>query len=187
MRYGRLIARLIIGAIFVGHGTQKWFGWFDGPGLRGASKMMNSLSMRPARENAIAASASETIGGAMIVAGAFTPAAASTLIATMITAIRKVHFKNGFWAADKGYEFNLALIAGLLVLVDGGPGRLSVDRALGIECTGSRWALATLAAGAVGSTLAIEAGERATANAESESEQVGGRREGDAASALERA
>ena len=167
MRFGRLIARVIIGAIFVGHGTQKWFGWFDGPGLRGASKVMASLSMRPARENAIAASASETIGGAMIAAGALTPAAASTLIATMITAIRKVHFKNGFWNADKGYEFNLALIAGLLVLVDGGPGPLSVDRALGIECTGSRWALATLATGAAGSALAIEAGSRATQHEES--------------------
>jgi putative oxidoreductase len=162
---------MLIGAIFVAHGTQKWFGWFDGPGLRGASKVMASLSMRPARENAIAASASETIGGGMIAAGALTPAAASTLIATMITAIRKVHFKKGFFNSEGGYEFNLALIAGLLVLVDGGPGPLSVDRALGIECTGSRWALATLATGAAGSALAIEAGKRASQDESSDSER----------------
>jgi putative oxidoreductase len=172
MRFGRLIARLILGAIFIGHGTQKWFGWFDGPGLKGTRKMVAALDMRPVQENAIAVSASETIGGAMVAAGALTPVGASALIATMITAIRKVHFTNGLWNADKGYEFNLALIAALLVLIDGGPGPLSVDRALGIECTGSRWALATLATGAAGSALAIEAGRRRTQEERSsESEQ----------------
>jgi hypothetical protein len=44
--------------------------------------------------------------------------------------------------------------------VDCGPGSPSVDRALGIEAKGSRWTLASLAAGAAGSTLAIEAGRR---------------------------
>ena len=116
MKHGRLIARVVIGGLFVGHGTQKWFGWFGGPGLDGASAMMDSLGMRPGRRNAIAASASETIGGAMLVAGAFTPVAATSLIATMITAIRTVHFKNGVWSSNGGYEYNLVLIAGLLAL-----------------------------------------------------------------------
>ena len=116
--------------------------------------------MRPGRRNAIAASASETIGGALIVVGAFTPAAATTLIATMITAIRTVHLKNGLWASKGGYEFNLALIAGLLALVDGGPGSPSVDAFLGSGETGPGWTLATLVAGAAGSTLAIAAGRR---------------------------
>jgi len=158
MKLGRLIARIVIGGLFVGHGTQKWFGWFGGPGLDRTSETMDSLGMRPGRRNAIAASASETIGGAMIVAGAFTPAAATTLIATMITAIRTVHLKNGLWASKGGYEFNLALIAGLLALVDGGPGAPSVDALLGTGETGPGWVLATLAAGAAGSTLAIAAG-----------------------------
>ncbi len=166
MKLGRLIARIVIGGLFVGHGTQKWFGWFDGPGLEGTSGMMESLGMRPRRRNAIAASASETIGGAMIVAGAFTPAAAATLIATMITAIRTVHLKNGLWASKGGYEFNLALIAGLLALVDGGPGSPSVDAPLGIGETGPGWALVALAAGATGSTLAIAAGHRHSAEGE---------------------
>jgi putative oxidoreductase len=160
MRFGRLIARIVIGGLFIGHGTQKWFGWFDGPGLDGASEMMDSLGMRPGRRNAIAASAAETIGGGMIVAGAFTPAAATSLIATMITAIRTVHLKNGVWSSKGGYEFNLVLIAGLLALVDGGPGNLSFDSLLGAEETGPGWALATLALGAVGSSLAIAAGRR---------------------------
>jgi putative oxidoreductase len=158
MRTGRLIARILIGGLFVGHGAQKWFGWFGGTGLEGASKMMESLGMRPGRRNAIAASASETIGGAMIVAGALTPAAAAMLIATMITAIRTVHFKNGLWASKGGYEFNLALIAGLLALLDGGPGSPSVDALLGVEETGAGWAAGALAVGVAGSGLAIAAG-----------------------------
>lgn len=157
---GRLIARAVVGGLFIGHGTQKWFGWFDGPGLDGATGMMGSLGLKPARRNAVAASASETVGGALLVAGAFTPAAAAALIATMVTAIRTVHLRNGLWSSNGGYEFNLALIAALVALVDGGPGELSVDGALGLHDTGGAWALAALAAGVAGSTLAIEAGRR---------------------------
>jgi putative oxidoreductase len=160
MKFGRLLARVAIGGLFVGHGTQKWLGWFDGPGLDGAAGMMDSLGMKPGRANAHAASAAETVGGAAIVLGAFTPAAAAALIATMITAIRTVHLPKGPWAQEGGYEYNLVLIASLLLLVDGGPGDLSVDSALGLEDTGAGWALAALAAGAAGSTLAIAAGKK---------------------------
>jgi putative oxidoreductase len=160
MKFGRLLARAAIGGLFVGHGTQKWFGWFDGPGLDGTSGMMDSLGMKPGRANAHAASAAETVGGAAIVLGAFTPAAAAALIATMITAIRTVHLPKGPWAQEGGYEYNVVLIASLLLLVDGGPGDLSVDSALGLEDTGAGWALAALAAGAAGSTLAMAAGKR---------------------------
>ena len=26
MKFGKLLARLIVGGLFIGHGTQKWFG-----------------------------------------------------------------------------------------------------------------------------------------------------------------
>ncbi|GAC1321026.1 MAG: hypothetical protein NVSMB25_14230 [Thermoleophilaceae bacterium] len=158
MQFARLIARALVGGLFVGHGTQKLFGWFNGPGLAGTEQFMESLELRPARLQARAAALSETVGGSLLVLGLLTPLAGSALIATMITAIRTVHFKNGLWAANGGYEFNLALIAATLALIDGGPGNLSIDGALSIEDTGSGWALAALAAGAAGSTLAIEAG-----------------------------
>jgi putative oxidoreductase len=161
MKLGRLIARLVIGGLFIGHGTQKWFGWFGGPGIEGAEGMMDKLEMRPAKANAHLVSGTETIGGAMIAAGALTPLASASLIAAMITAIRKVHLAKGPWNADGGYEFNLVLIAALVALVDGGPGKLSVDGALGLHDTGTAWALASLAGGAIGSTLAIQAGGRA--------------------------
>jgi putative oxidoreductase len=163
---GRLIARVTIGGLFMGHGTQKLFGWFGGPGLDGASQMMHSLELRPGRRNALAASAAETAAGAMLALGALTPLAGSLITSTMITAIRKVHGPKGPWNARGGYEFNLALIAAVAALVECGPGSPSVDRALSIERSGTAWALAALAAGAAGSALAVEAGRRVEQPAE---------------------
>jgi putative oxidoreductase len=136
MRLGRLIVRLIIGALFIGHGTQKLFGWFAGPGLAGTEQMMAGLRLHPPRRNALAAGATETAGGALLAAGLATPLAAAGLIGVMLTAIRTVHLKNGPWVANGGYEYNLVLIAALLGLVDGGPGDLSLDRALGATTPG---------------------------------------------------
>jgi putative oxidoreductase len=168
MKFGRLLARLFIGALFIGHGSQKWFGWFGGPGIEGTTGMMEKLGLAPARANAHAASAAETLGGVGIALGTFTPLAAASLIGTMITAIRTVHLKNGFWATGGGYEFNLTLIAALLLIVDGGPGPLSIDGALGIEETGAGVALAALAAGAIGSTVTLAAAKSAAQKAAAE-------------------
>jgi putative oxidoreductase len=168
MKLGRLLARLFIGGLFIGHGTQKWFGWFGGPGIEGTTGMMGKLGLAPARANAHAASAAETLGGVGIALGAFTPAAAAALIGTMVTAIRTVHLKNGFWSTGGGYEFNLTLIAALLLIVDGGPGPISVDAAFGREETGAGVALAALAAGAIGSTVTLAAAHAAAQKAAAE-------------------
>jgi len=75
MNAGRLLARLTIGGLFVGHGTQKLFGWFGGPGPEGTERMMDKLELRPARRQAMAAGLSETVGGALLALGALTPLA----------------------------------------------------------------------------------------------------------------
>jgi putative oxidoreductase len=160
MKIGRLLVRLVIGGLFIGHGTQKLFGWFGGPGPEGAAGMMGKIGMHPPRRNALAAGVTETAGGALLTVGLGTPLAAASLIGVMITAIRKVHAANGVWVTDGGFEYNLVLIAALLGLVDGGPGTLSADRALGIHDTGPAWALAALGAGAAASALTIELARR---------------------------
>jgi putative oxidoreductase len=55
MKLGRLLVRLVVGGLFIGHGTQKLFGWFEGPGPDGTEQMMYKLDMHPARHNALAA------------------------------------------------------------------------------------------------------------------------------------
>jgi putative oxidoreductase len=47
---------------------------------------------------------SEAVGGALLAAGLFMPLAAASLIGTMITPIRTVHWKNGVWVAFCGPE-----------------------------------------------------------------------------------
>jgi putative oxidoreductase len=168
MKIGRLLVRAIIGGLFIGHGTQKLFGWFEGPGPARTAQMMEGLRMHPPRRNAYLSGVTEATGGALLAAGLATPLAASMLTGVMITAIRQVHLKKGLWVSKGGYEYNLVLIAALLGLVDGGPGELSLDRALGIHDTGPGWALASLAAGAAASTLVIELGRISADKAEAE-------------------
>jgi putative oxidoreductase len=167
MKAGTLIIRLAVGGLFVGHGLQKLRGSFGGPGIEGTTQMMEGLEMRPARRNALAAAVTETAGGAALALGAATPLAAAGLTATMITAIRKVHWSNGFWTAGGGWEFNGLLIAAATAVVADGPGRLSVDGVVGRSKWGLGWSLASLAAGAVASTALIEAGRRAPSTSES--------------------
>jgi putative oxidoreductase len=163
MKLARFAARTIIGGLFVGHGTQKLLGWFGGPGLDGAAAGFDSMGLRPGRRNAIAAGAAESVGGAALAIGLATPLAGAALIGTMITAIRTVHLKNGPWASNGGYEYNLVLIAAVATLVETGPGPLSVDCARGKLHQGALWALAAVAAGAVGSSVALEIAKRESA------------------------
>jgi putative oxidoreductase len=158
MNTGRLAARLVIGGLFVGHGMQKLQGSFDGPGIEKTAKMMDQIGMRPGVPNAYAAGITETAGGAMLALGASTPLAAGALIGTMITAIRTVHGKNGLWVTNKGYEYNLVLIAALLAIVDGGPGPLSIDKVRGHGSRGFVSMLGSLGLGAAASTIAVELG-----------------------------
>ena len=50
MKFARLLARLFIGGMFIGHGTQKLFGWFGGPGIDGTTGMMDKLGLAPPRD-----------------------------------------------------------------------------------------------------------------------------------------
>ncbi|MGN6379097.1 MAG: DoxX family protein [Gaiellales bacterium] len=163
MKVGKLMARVVIGGLFVGHGTQKLFGWFEGPGIDDTAEGFEKMGMRPGRRHATAAGLAETAGGVMLALGLFTPLAASMLSGVMFTAIRKVHFKNGLWVTKGGYEYNLVLLAALMALTDAGPGSPSLDSALGIRARGAYWAVAELAAGAAGSQLALISSEPAPA------------------------
>ena len=156
MKLARLIIRILIGGLFIGHGTQKLFGWFHGPGPENTGQFFESLGLRPGRRHAAAAGGAEALGGAMLALGLMTPAAVAALAGVMITAIRKVHAKNGVWATEGGFEYNLVLLAAMLAIAEDGPGPVSADARLGIGMTGPGWALAALAAGALGSYAATE-------------------------------
>jgi putative oxidoreductase len=154
MDLGRLFLRGVVGPLFVGHGTQKLFGWFGGHGLEATGGFFENLGLRPGKRHATAAGITETAGGALLTLGAATPVAATMISATMLTAIRKVHLSKGPWVTQGGYEYNLALIALSTALVETGPGRFSVDAKAFPRWKGTGWAIASLAAAGVGTYLA---------------------------------
>jgi putative oxidoreductase len=162
MSIGTVALRGIVGPLFVGHGTQKLFGWFGGHGLEGTGGFFESIGLRPGKRHAAAAGVSEALGGALLVAGAATPLAATMVTGTMITAIRKVHGPNGPWVTDNGFEYNAVLIAAMAVLVDRGPGSPSVDAKLFPNWHGPVWTVAMLAAATAGSFLVDAVSEPAS-------------------------
>jgi putative oxidoreductase len=149
MSIGKLLLRVTVGGFFFGHGTQKLFGWFGGNGLDATAQGFEAMGMRPGRPNAIAAGVAEAGGGALLASGLATPVAASALTATMITAIDRVHAKNGPWLSNGGYEYNVVLIAAVLALAEVGRERPSARVATGALLTG--------ALGALGARLATNA------------------------------
>jgi putative oxidoreductase len=73
----------------------------------------------------------------------------------MLVAIATVHWKNGFFNSNGGYEFNLLIIATAIALAFTGPGTIAVDDLAGWTLAGPAWGLAALgvAVVAAGSVL----------------------------------
>jgi putative oxidoreductase len=156
VKLGLALVRIIVGALFVGHGTQKLFGWFGGHGPDGTGQFFESLGLKPGRDHALRAGAAEAGGGALLAAGLLTPVGATLIISVMTSAIRTVHAPNGPWVSEGGYEYNLTLIALMVALAELGPGDLSLDRRLGIDASGLLTALAVAGAGVAGSFLTVQ-------------------------------
>jgi len=162
----RLLARVTIGLLFFGHGSQKLFGWFGGGGLEKTAESFESLERLPGERNALAAGVSEAAGGLLFAAGAATPVAAAALSGSMITAIKTVTWQKGVWVQKGGYEYNLVLLLAVFGLTENGPGRWSIDAALGRRRWGTPWAFAALLGGAAGSAATLTAAHHEVAEHE---------------------
>ena len=127
---GLLILRVVLGGAFVAHGAQKVFGAFEGPGMEGFKGMTKQLGLEPVEVMAPIGAYNEFAGGLSILLGFLTPLGALAIINNMIVAIWKVHGKNGFWNTKGGWEFPGLIIATSAALALGGPGDISLDKAL---------------------------------------------------------
>jgi putative oxidoreductase len=124
---GALVLRVPVGIIFMAHGAQKLFGSFGGYGLQGTGQWMESIGLAPGYLMALLAGSGEFFGGLFILLGLLTRPSALVLAFTMIVAIFAVHFQNGFFMSNGGYEFGLALLAASVSLVFSGAGKASLD------------------------------------------------------------
>jgi putative oxidoreductase len=157
MEYGLLLLRLVVGLLFVAHGSQKLFGWFGGGGPQGTAAFFASLGYRIPAVTAIVAGLSEFGGGLLLATGFLTPLASLLLATVMLNAIATVVWPKGLLG---GYEFELTLLAVAIALAATGPGRISIDHALGWDdnLSGVAWASLVLAAAIVISLLTTTIG-----------------------------
>ena len=130
---GVLIVRLVVGGLLAGHGAQKLFGWFGGPGLQGTAGWLESLHLRPGTTWARIAGGSELVGGLLTALGFLNPLGPIAAMGAMSMAWAKVHLGNPVWSAKGGAELPLTNIAVLAALTLAGPGKLSLDSLLGIR------------------------------------------------------
>lgn len=130
---GLLILRVVIGVIMIGHGAQKAFGWWGGPGIAGWTSAMTRMRIRPAWAWAYISMLGEIGGGILLILGLLTPLACAAIAGSMLVAIYLVHLPRGFWVSKGGYEFNLAILAAIVALALVGPGDASLDAALRIH------------------------------------------------------
>jgi putative oxidoreductase len=143
-----LILRLTTGTLIAGHGAQKLFGWFGGGGPAETEKMMEKMELRPAKVWAITAGAAEFGGGVLTALGLLNPMGPLGIISAMSVASLTAHWGKPIWGQKGGAELPVTNIAVALAIGLGGPGRYSLDRALGVRLGRVIVGLAAVGAGA---------------------------------------
>jgi putative oxidoreductase len=150
--------RLVIGFTFVAHAAPKLFRVFGGGGIQGTADAFDQIGLRPSKFNAWIAALTELGGGILIALGLVTPFAAAGLVSVMTAAVLTVHVRQGFFATNNGYEYNLVLVAAAFALAGTGPGKWSLDNALHIDLSGTSWALGALGAGVLAGLATVAVG-----------------------------
>ena len=128
--YSSLVLRVPVGLVLAAHGSQKLFAWFGGYGLEGTGQWMDSIGLAPGFIMALLAGSAEFFGGLALALGLLTRPAAVVTAFTMLVAIFSVHFENGLFMSNNGYEYALSLLAATLALALQGGGKWSVDSVL---------------------------------------------------------
>jgi putative oxidoreductase len=152
--YGLLLLRVFVGVAFFGHGTQKLFGWWGGYGPQGTGGFFASQGYRSGVAMAVLAGLAEAGGGAFLALGLLTPLACAAIAVVMLNAIFAVTLKRAFMA---GSELELAYLVTAVALAAIGPGRFSLDRAIGWddELSGLECGIGVLVAAAVVSFVTL--------------------------------
>jgi putative oxidoreductase len=118
--------RLGLGTMFIGHGLQKAFGLFNGPGIKGFSDMLAGMGFTQPVFWAYVAAYTELIGGICLIIGLGTRISAALLFTLIVVAGVTVHIKNGFFLGGGGIEYVLIIACACLSLLILGTGKFGI-------------------------------------------------------------
>lgn len=121
-----LVGRVVLGAIFIAHGWQKFTEW----GLSGTAAGFEQMGVPAPGVTSIIAAVIELVGGVALVLGALTTLFAVLLVLDMAGAAVLVHVGNGVFITENGWELVGALGAAALLLAAVGAGAYSIDARL---------------------------------------------------------
>ncbi len=124
--WGIALVRAIVGIVFLVHGGQKLFVF----GIHNVAGMMGSLGIPLPGAAAAVVTFVEFLGGAALLLGLFTRAAALLLAIDMLVAVLKVHLKGGFFL-PMGFEYALTLLVVNIALLIAGSGAFAIDNKFG--------------------------------------------------------
>lgn len=130
------VLRSVVGLLVAGHGAQKLFRWFNGPGVAGMAGWLGSIGFRPARLWALLAGGMEFGGGLLLAFGFLSPLGSLGIVAVMLMTIAKVHWPK-VWVTENGMELPLTNVAAAAAVGIAGPGVYSLDALLGTALPGS--------------------------------------------------
>lgn len=141
-----LMLRLALGPMLVLHGANKVLG---SGGLKGTQGWFESLGLRPAWLHARLAALTEIGAGLLVTLGLLTGLGAMAFVGLMVVAMLTDHRGKGYFVFKGGWEYVLLVAMAAVALAAGGPGRWSLDHALGLNLAGPWWALVAAVGGAV--------------------------------------
>ena len=119
------LLRIVLGVIFLYHGYLKLF---VAGGFTGTVNFLASIGMPVPLYSALLVSVVEFAGGLFLILGVVTRWSSALLLVDMLIALFVVHFKNGLLVSKGGYEFVLVLVAGLVVVLASGAGKISLGK-----------------------------------------------------------
>jgi putative oxidoreductase len=120
--------RVAAGLTLALHGYQKVM---LGGRLPGTARWFESLGMRPGRLHAALAASTELASGLGFALGVLTPLTAAGCVGIM--AVAAWTHRSAFFVFKDGWEYNLVLASLFALVATSGPGRWSIDNALGID------------------------------------------------------
>lgn len=137
-----LVIRLALGPMLILHGLNKVRG-----GLDGTARWFEGLGLRPGWLHARVAAVTEIGAGLVVTLGLLNGLGAMAFVGLMTVAALTDHRGKGYFIFKGGWEYVVLVAIVAVALAVLGPGRWSLDHALGLDLAGVAWGAAALVGG----------------------------------------